>query len=90
MTLLTYLLMAQLNREMFYFDESFNHGINVKLDRDKSPKTGTVNFVVPLRISFQDRMGQWKEYFRAVNRSMQVLPRGPTIPRDSRARDRKC
>ena len=73
---------------MFYFDKTFNHAINVKLERDSSPQTGLVNFVIPVRVSMQNRQGEWKEFFRAINRSMQVLPRTPTIPRHQNAKPR--
>lgn len=74
---------------MFYFNDAFTHAINVKLDRPKSPKTGTVEFAIPVRVSFQNRDGEWKEYFRAAKRTMEVLPRTPTIPKSSRAKARK-
>jgi len=74
------------NKEIFYFTDSISHAIKVQLNRDKSPKTGKFDFVVPLRISYQDKTGQWREFFRAVNRSIEVLPRRPTIPKDSRAK----
>ena len=74
---------------MFYFNDAFKHIIDVRLDRPKSPKTGTVEFAIPVRVSFQNRNGEWKEYFRAAKRTMQVLPRTPTIPKSSRAKARK-
>eukprot|EP00111_Clytia_hemisphaerica_P018515 TCONS_00054793-protein len=76
----------KIDKEMFYFNDAFTHAINVKLDRPKSPKTGTVEFAIPVRVSFQNRDGEWKEYFRAAKRTMEVLPRTPTIPKSSRAK----
>lgn len=75
------------NPEVFYFTKSFNHSIKVKINRDKSSKTGKFNFVVPLRLHYYNKNGTSWEYFRAVNRSLEVLPRTPTIPKDSRAKD---
>jgi len=70
---------------LFYFDKSVNHSINLKLDREQCPSSGLVNFAIPVRISLQTKACVWKEYFRAINRSMTVLPKTATIPKDSRA-----
>ena len=74
---------------LFYFDKSVNHSINLKLDREHCPSSGLINFAIPVRISLQSKDGQWKEYFRAINRSMTVLPKTPTIPKDTNAPLRK-
>ena len=79
----------QLDEALFYFDQQVNHSINVKLDRTKAPMSGLVNFAIPVRISVQNKALEWKEYFRAINRSMQVLPKIPTIPRNPKAPARK-
>lgn len=74
------------NKRIFYFNDDVQHSIKVELARSKSPKTGVFNFVVPVRVSYQTRDGTWQEFLRAASRSIEVLPNGPTIPKDSRAK----
>ena len=74
---------------MFYFTDSFRHSINVKLNRDKSPRTGIFDFAVPVRVSYQNRNGKWTEFLRAVKRPIEVLPRKATIPTHPEAKERK-
>ena len=88
--LLTLILIDFQIETSLYFPYSIRHQIIVRLNRAKSSKTGIVRVVIPVSVSCNNVYQEKFQYWKSVERNMEVLSRAATIPRDKNALPGRC